>query len=62
MWGERLWYDIKAWFREVVRDFFVAVQCGGSDSGYDTDFLSYRALHFRPIALPFLSMTVFTAH
>lgn len=22
MWGERLWYDIKAWFREVVRDFF----------------------------------------
>ena len=22
MWGERLWYDIKAWFREVMRDFF----------------------------------------
>ena len=22
MWMERLWYDIKAWFREVVRDFF----------------------------------------
>ena len=22
MWGERLWYDIKAWFREVIRDFF----------------------------------------
>lgn len=22
MWGERLWYDIKAWFREIVRDFF----------------------------------------
>lgn len=22
MWGERLWYDIKTWFREVVRDFF----------------------------------------
>ena len=22
MWTERLWYDIKAWFREVVRDFF----------------------------------------
>jgi len=22
MWSERLWYDIKAWFREVVRDFF----------------------------------------
>lgn len=22
MWGERLWYDIKAWFRQVVRDFF----------------------------------------
>lgn len=22
MWGERLWYDIKMWFREVVRDFF----------------------------------------
>jgi len=22
MWGERLWYDIKAWFRQVIRDFF----------------------------------------
>src|SRR5574344_2401552 len=22
MWGERLWYDIQAWFREVMRDFF----------------------------------------
>ena len=22
MWGERLWYDIKVWFREVIRDFF----------------------------------------
>ena len=22
MWGERLWYDITAWFREVIRDFF----------------------------------------
>lgn len=22
MWGERLWYDVKAWFRQVVRDFF----------------------------------------
>jgi conjugative transposon TraJ protein len=22
MWGERLWYDIKAWFRQLVRDFF----------------------------------------
>ena len=22
MWGERLWYDIKAWFRQIVRDFF----------------------------------------
>ncbi|MDL2243686.1 conjugative transposon protein TraJ [Bacteroidales bacterium OttesenSCG-928-J19] len=22
MWGERLWYDFKAWFREVIRDFF----------------------------------------
>ena len=22
MWTERLWYDIKAWFREIVRDFF----------------------------------------
>ncbi len=22
MWGERLLYDIKAWFREVIRDFF----------------------------------------
>lgn len=22
MWGERLWYDIKAYFRQVVRDFF----------------------------------------
>lgn len=22
MWSERLWYDIKAWFREIVRDFF----------------------------------------
>lgn len=22
MWGERLWYDIKGWFREVMRDFF----------------------------------------
>jgi len=22
MWGERLWYDIKAWFREVIRDLF----------------------------------------
>ena len=22
MWGERLWYDIKAWVREVMRDFF----------------------------------------
>ena len=22
MWGERLWYDIKAWFREVIKDFF----------------------------------------
>lgn len=22
MWSERLWYDIKQWFREVVRDFF----------------------------------------
>lgn len=22
MWGERLWYDIKSFFREVVRDFF----------------------------------------
>jgi len=22
MWGERLWYNIKAWFREVMRDFF----------------------------------------
>lgn len=22
MWGERLWYDIKSWFREIVRDFF----------------------------------------
>jgi len=22
MWTERLWYDIKTWFREVVRDFF----------------------------------------
>lgn len=22
MWGERLWYDIKQWFRQIVRDFF----------------------------------------
>ena len=22
MWGERFWYDIKAWFRQVIRDFF----------------------------------------
>lgn len=22
MWGERKWYDIKEWFRKVVRDFF----------------------------------------
>jgi conjugative transposon TraJ protein len=22
MWSERLWYDIKAWFRQIVRDFF----------------------------------------
>lgn len=22
MWGERLWYDIKAWFRQIIRDFF----------------------------------------
>lgn len=22
MWGERQWYDIKAWFRQVIRDFF----------------------------------------
>ncbi len=22
MWGERLWYDIKMWFRQLVRDFF----------------------------------------
>ena len=22
MWGERLWYDIKTWFRQIVRDFF----------------------------------------
>lgn len=22
MWGERLWYDIKEWCRQVVRDFF----------------------------------------
>ena len=22
MWGERLWYDIKMWFRQVIRDFF----------------------------------------
>ena len=22
MWGERLWYDIKSWFRQIVRDFF----------------------------------------
>lgn len=22
MWGERLWYDMKAWFRQVVRDLF----------------------------------------
>lgn len=22
MWGERLWYDIKMWFRQIVRDFF----------------------------------------
>jgi len=22
MWGERLWYDIKAFFRDLVRDFF----------------------------------------
>ncbi len=22
MWGERFWHDIKAWFREIVRDFF----------------------------------------
>ena len=22
MWGERQWYDIKTWFRQVIRDFF----------------------------------------
>lgn len=22
MWGERTWYDMKMWFRQVVRDFF----------------------------------------
>ena len=22
MWGERFWYDIKAWFRQIIRDFF----------------------------------------
>lgn len=22
MWGERLWYDMKMWFRQLVRDFF----------------------------------------
>jgi conjugative transposon TraJ protein len=22
MWGERAWYDIKEWFRQLIRDFF----------------------------------------